>query len=73
MAVSDAERGRIIADMQRTEAMKGMSEQQILAMVTENQPEAAQALAEIARAGADGKLAEEPNRERRRVHRGTSA
>ena len=59
VAVSDAERGRIIADMQRTEAMKGMSEQQILAIVAENRPEAAQALAEIARAAADGQLAEE--------------
>jgi hypothetical protein len=59
VAVADAERGRIIADMQRTEAMKGMTEQQILAMVTENRPEAAEALAEIAKAAAEGRLAQE--------------
>ncbi len=59
VAVADAERGRIIADMQRTEAMKGMTEQQILAMAAQNQPEAAQALAEIAKAAAEGRMGQE--------------
>jgi hypothetical protein len=56
VAAKDAERAQIIRDMQQTEIMQGMTEQQILAMATENSPQAAQALAEIARAAAEGEL-----------------
>lgn len=59
VAVSGVDQGRIVADMQRTEAMKGMTEQQILAMAATNSPEAARALAEIAKAATEGKLAQE--------------
>jgi hypothetical protein len=50
------ERAQVIRDMQQTAAMQGMSEQQILAMMTADSPEAARALAEIARAGAEGRM-----------------
>lgn len=59
VAARDSERALILRDMQATDAMKGMSEQQILAMMSRNSPEAAAALAEIARAGAEGRLGEE--------------
>jgi hypothetical protein len=59
IAASGPDQGRIIADLQRTEAMKGMTEQQILAMMTENSPAAADALKEIAKASAEGRLAQE--------------
>lgn len=52
----DTERAQIIHDMQDTEAMRGMSEQQILAMMAKNSPQAAEALTEIAKAAAEGQL-----------------
>lgn len=56
VAAPDAERAAIVRDMQETEAMKGMSERQILAMMSRNAPQAAQALAEIARAAEEGRM-----------------
>jgi hypothetical protein len=50
------ERAQVIRDMQQTAAMQGMSEQQILAMMSADSPEAARAMAEIARAGAEGRM-----------------
>lgn len=55
----ETDRAQLIRDMQQTEAMKGMSEQQILATMSANSPDAAQALAELARAAADGRFGEE--------------
>ena len=55
----DAEKAQIVRDMQQTEAMGGMTERQILAMMAGNSPAAAQALTEIAKAGAEGKLGPE--------------
>lgn len=52
----DTERAQIIRDMQDTEAMRGMTEQQILAMMAKNSPQAAAALAEIAKAAAAGQM-----------------
>lgn len=46
IAASDAERGKIIAELKRTEAMANMSEEQILAMVAERSPEVAKAFQE---------------------------
>lgn len=55
----DSERGRIIADMQQTDAMRGMTPEQILAKMSANSPEAARALAEMARAATEGRLGTE--------------
>ena len=54
IAVSDAEQGRIIADLKRTEVMKGKNEGEILAMAAERSPEVAKALEEKFRAIAEG-------------------
>lgn len=55
VALSGAEQGRILADMRKTDALKGMTEEQILAAAAADSPEVARALAEKFRAIADGK------------------
>jgi RNA polymerase subunit RPABC4/transcription elongation factor Spt4 len=59
VAAAGADQGRIIADMQQTEAMRGMTPEQILAKMSANSPEAARALAEMARAATEGRLGTE--------------
>lgn len=44
--LSSAEQGEVIAGLRRTEIMKGMSEEQILALAAENSPAVAEALKE---------------------------
>ena len=55
IATSGPEQGRILADLKRTEALKGMSEDQILALMAEHSPEVAHALEEKFRSMAAGK------------------
>ncbi len=59
VAARDTEKAKLVHALQETEAMKGMGEQQILAMMAGNSPAAAQALVEIARAAADGTMGQE--------------
>lgn len=58
VAARDTERAQLIRDLQETEALKGMTEGQILAYMSDNNPAAAQALAEIAKAGESGRMDE---------------
>ena len=58
IAVSDAEQGRIIADLKRTEIMKDKDEGEILAMVAERSPDVAKAMEEKFRAIAEGHASE---------------
>lgn len=46
ISVSGAEQGRILAELKRTETLKGMTEEQILAMAAEHSPQVAQAFIE---------------------------
>ncbi|MBL7182832.1 MAG: zinc-ribbon domain-containing protein [Anaerolineae bacterium] len=46
IAVSGPEQGRLLAELKKTEAMKGMSEEQILALAAEKSPEVARAFQE---------------------------
>ena len=50
ISVSDAEQGRLLADLKRTETLAGMSEEQILALAAEKSPEVARAFQEKFRA-----------------------
>lgn len=50
IAVSGPEQGRLLAELRKTEAMKGMSEEQILALAAEKSPEVARAFQEKFRA-----------------------
>ncbi|GAP18535.1 zinc-ribbon domain-containing protein [Levilinea saccharolytica] len=59
IAISGTEQGRILADLKKTEALKGMSEEQILAMAAENSPEVAKAFQEKFRAIAEGRTSAE--------------
>ncbi len=59
IAVSGAEQGRILADLKKSEALKGMSEEQILAMAAQNSPEVARAFQEKYRAIAEGKVSQD--------------
>jgi len=58
VALSGTEQGKILADLKRTEALKGMSEEQILAAAAERSPEVARAIAERYRALAEGQGSE---------------
>ncbi len=58
IAASPAEQGKILADLKKTEALKGMSEEQILAAAAKDSPDVAHALAEKYRAIAEGKSGE---------------
>jgi hypothetical protein len=55
IAASPVEQGRIIQDLKRVEAFKGMSEDQILAMAAEKSPELGKVFEEKYRAIAEGK------------------
>lgn len=59
ISISGAEQGRILADLKKSEALKGMSEEQILAMAAENSPEVAKAFQEKYRAIAEGRTSAE--------------
>ncbi len=54
IAVSPADQARILADLKRTEALKSMTDEQILAMAAERNPEVAKAFQERYRAIAEG-------------------
>ncbi len=58
VAVSSAEQGHILAELKRTDALKGMTEDQILAMAAENSPAVALAFQERFRAVAEGKVSQ---------------
>lgn len=59
VAARETDRARLIHDMQETTAMQGMTEEQILAKMSGNSPEAARALAEIRVAAVEGRMGEE--------------
>jgi len=59
ISISPVEQGRVIADLKRTETLKGMNDDQILAMAAERSPHVAQALVERYKAMAQGKLDQE--------------
>lgn len=50
IAVSGAEQGKLLAELKRTETLKGFTEEQILAMAAEKSPQVAQAFVEKFRA-----------------------
>jgi len=54
ITLSGAEQARLLADLKKTEALKGMSEEQILALAAKDSPEVARAFQERFRAVADG-------------------
>jgi len=58
IAVAGSEQAALLADLKRTETLKGMSEEQILALVAEKSPEVARAFQEKFRALAEGKMSE---------------
>lgn len=58
IAASSVEQGMILKDLKRTEILKGMTEDQILAMAAENSPEIARVFEEKYRAVAEGKASE---------------
>ncbi len=58
VTASTPEQAAVLADLKRTEAMRGMSEEQILAMAAERSPDVARALQEKYRAIAEGKASE---------------
>jgi membrane protease subunit (stomatin/prohibitin family) len=59
IATSSSEQGRIIADLKKTEALQGMSEDQILAAAAKDSPEVARAIQEKFRAIAEGQANQE--------------
>ncbi len=59
ISVSGPEQARLLADLKKTEALKGMSEDQILAMSAKDSPELAKAFQEKFAAIAAGKASEE--------------
>ncbi|GAB4496658.1 MAG: hypothetical protein OHK0052_06910 [Anaerolineales bacterium] len=58
ISVSGAEQARLLADLQKTQALKGMSAEEILALSAEKSPEVARAFQEKFRALAAGEVAE---------------
>lgn len=58
IALSGPEQARILADLKKTETLKGMSEEQILAAAAAESPEVAKAFQEKFRAIAEGKASE---------------
>jgi hypothetical protein len=59
ISVSGPEQARLLADLKKTEALKGMTEEQILAMSAKDSPEVAKAFQEKYQAIANGKASEE--------------
>ncbi|MDA0282252.1 MAG: zinc-ribbon domain-containing protein [Planctomycetota bacterium] len=59
IAMSPAEQSRLLADLRQTEALKDLTEEQILARAAEKSPEVAQALAEKYRAAGGQKSKQE--------------
>lgn len=59
ISASGPEQARLLADLKKTEALKGMSEEQILAMSAKDSPELAKAFQEKFAAIAAGKASEE--------------
>ncbi len=57
--LSEAEQARLAADLQKTEVLKDMSEDQILALMAKDSPEVAAAIGERARAQAEAGATEE--------------
>jgi len=58
ISLSAPEQAKILADLKHTEALQGMSEEQILAMAAEKSPQVAQALVEKYRSIAQGQASE---------------
>lgn len=58
ISVSPADQGRILSDLKKTEILKGMTEDQILALAAKDSPQVAQALQEKFKAIADGQVGE---------------
>lgn len=58
ISLSGPEQAQMLADLKRTETLKGMTEEQILALAAERSPEVARAIAEKYRAIAEGKANE---------------
>ncbi len=59
VAARDTDRAQLVREMQETDALRGMTEEQILAKMSGNSPEAARALAEIRKAAVSGQMGEE--------------
>lgn len=59
ISISGPEQARVLADLKKTEALKGMSDEQILAMAAKDSPDVARAFQEKYRAMADGRLGEQ--------------
>ena len=55
IAASPAEQGRLLADLKMAEALKGMTEEQILAAAAKDSPDVARAFVEKFRAIAEGR------------------
>jgi endogenous inhibitor of DNA gyrase (YacG/DUF329 family) len=55
ISMSGPEQARILADLKKSESLKGMSDDQILALAAKDSPQVAQALVEKFRAAAEGK------------------
>jgi len=58
ITLSGPEQARLLADLKKTEALKGMSEDQILALAAKDSPEVARAFQERYRAIAEGRASE---------------
>lgn len=58
IAASPVEQGKILADLKKTESLRGMTEEQILAAAAKDSPDVAHALAEKYKAIAEGKSGE---------------
>lgn len=58
ISVSGVDQGRILAELKRTETLKGMTEEQILALAAEKNPSIAQAFVERYRAVESGKASQ---------------
>jgi RNA polymerase subunit RPABC4/transcription elongation factor Spt4 len=58
VSISPVEQGKVIVELQRTKALKDMSEEQILALAAEKSPEVARAFQERYRAMAEGTASE---------------
>ncbi len=58
IAVAGTEQAALLADLKRTETLKGMTDEQILAMAADKSPEVAKAFQEKFRAMAEGKMSQ---------------
>ena len=59
ISVSGVEQARVLADLKKAEAFKGMSEEQILALAAKDSPDVARALGEKFRSIAEGQASKE--------------